>query len=533
MFKKSKQKEQEIVKEDNYEIKKDSNLSQEQKDIKKFYKRSGFDGAKSRNSNALWGTNNIIEDNEIFNNLAALRARSRDLAKNDPTMKRYLFLLDSNIVGNEGFKLQINTKKVNRLNLNKITAIIDAWKDWSDAKNCDITQKSNLKDICSIIVKTLAKDGEAIIKLIRDKVSPDNPYGYKLQVLDTERLDLRLNADIRDGSGNYIKMGVEFNKYSVPVAYHLRKDINKSVYISTYSSDDYERVLKKDLIHLFVQDSPEQTRGYPWAHAVMVSMKNLKEFRNACLLAAKIGAASSIYLERNSTVKTQNIADYKEEDVYYSDMGVGEIRVLPQGVTMKSFQGHFPSETYSDHIQKEMQAIAGGLGLSSVYLANNTKDLNFSSARTVVAEEQNKYKADQNFIINKFLNVIFEDWLLQSTLNNKISFNKTKVSKNFLNVEDLEDISHKFIGRKWQAIDPAKEAEANEMDYSSGMKPRSVQAAERGLDYSEVLEKYKQDAELEKSILGQSASEFLTSSNQSVINNKEDDQNDNKDNEDE
>ena len=50
-------------------------------------------------------------DEEIKNNLRLLRDRSRDLARNDSYVQRYLNLMQSNVIGNNGIRLSNESKK--------------------------------------------------------------------------------------------------------------------------------------------------------------------------------------------------------------------------------------------------------------------------------------------------------------------------------------------------------------------------------------------------------------------------------------
>ncbi len=272
----------------------------------------------------------------------------------------------------------------------------------------------------------------------------------------------------------------------------------------TVKLSDYERIVKDDLIHLFLQESAEQTRGTPWAHSVMIYMEDLDDFNQACLLAAKVGAASSIYLERDQGVKTQDVADYEEDGDFIAEMGFGEIRSLPVGAKMKSFEAKYPSDAYQIYTKRLLQQIAGGLGLSQVFLGNDTEDLNYSTARTVILEERNYYQTIQQFIIDCFLDRIYKEWLTQALLNGKITYTNSNGVISKIGVDKLEKfLNHNFIGRKWASVDEVKEATATQLDYENMRKPLSTILAEKGLDLAEVVTQYKQDDEIFKSIMGE------------------------------
>jgi len=466
---------------------------------KRVQKRS-YKAAETTNSNFNWTRSTETEDSAIHKSLVAIRSRSRDLARNNPIMKHFLQMLGQNVVGQNGFKLQVLAKDdKGMLDSIKNEAVGRAYKEWTKKENCDLYEKQSLTQICDTLIKTIAKDGECIVRLIKEKGSKKNPFGFKLQLLDPDRLDLTLtNIDLENG--NTVIMGVEMTQFGVPVAYYLRRYSAKdSSHLSGIITTEHERVSTDDLLHLFLQENVEQTRGIPWAHAVMIYMHDLDEFNQACLTAAKVGAASTVFLERESGERTESIADYEEDGEYISELGFGQIRSVPAGFSMKSFSPDYPSDAYQIYTKRLLQAIAGGLGLSQVFLGNDTEDLNYSTARTIILEERNYWGKIQQFMIEHFMDRIYNEWLKQALLNKKI-ITKTEQVLSPVDIKSLKE--HEFIGRKWAAVDEQKQENANLLAYQNMQKSRSQIANENGQDYRSILEQYKQDRELEKEILG-------------------------------
>lgn len=470
--------------------------------IKQVMSRS-YKASKQSNGNYYWSRQTTTEDYDIYTGLEALRARSRNLAQNNPIMKHYLLMLDNNIIGKDGMKLQVLGKDGNnKLDLNGNLAVGKAWKDWTRKENCDASGKNNLRNLLSIVMKSLAKDGECLVRFVREETSKKNKYGFKIQLLDVERLDILLNKELEDG---FIRFGVEVDNSGNPRAYWLRKfNVKDNSQMSgTLITNDYERVDVNDLKHIFLQENPEQTRGVPFAHSVMIYMEDLDDFNQACLLAAKVGAASSIYLERTNGTKTSDFADYEEDGDYVQEMGFGEIRTLPVGTSMKSFEGKYPSDAYQIYTKRLLQQIAGGVGLSQIFLGNDTSDLNYSSARTIIMEERNYYMLMQEFLIDNLLDVMYEQWLGQALLNKQIFYVNGGRTISTIGADKFDKFKeHAFIGRRWEGIDPAKEEDATTTAYQQLRKPLSVILAERGLDLADTMNQYKQDREIIDSILG-------------------------------
>jgi capsid protein len=86
--------------------------------------------------------------------------------------------------------------------------------------NCTTNGRLSFLDCQKIFIESLCRDGEVLIRKIKDS---NSPFGFQLQFLEADHLDENKN-DVYKATGNKIKMGVEVDKYDKPVAYHLFKD---------------------------------------------------------------------------------------------------------------------------------------------------------------------------------------------------------------------------------------------------------------------------------------------------------------------
>ena len=84
-------------------------------------------------------------------------------------------------------------------------------------------------------------------------------------------------------------MGVEINDKRKPVAYHLYK--NHPNDLGLQQSNEAIRVPAEEVIHAFVRQRPEQTRGYPFVAPVMGNIKMLNGYFEAEITAARVASA--------------------------------------------------------------------------------------------------------------------------------------------------------------------------------------------------------------------------------------------------
>jgi len=194
------------------------------KRLKKFLFRRNFGGFKRNYAAAAidrlasgWTATNRTADEEIKRSLKIIRARARELARNNDYAKKFLKLCVVNIVGPNGIGIQNKAKDFNGV-LDKLAndKIEEAWAEWGKKENCDISRELSWIDMQRLFIETVARDGEILVRKIRPS---DNKFGFSIQLLEADHLNENFNREIPNG--NKIKMGIEFNNLNRRVAYYI------------------------------------------------------------------------------------------------------------------------------------------------------------------------------------------------------------------------------------------------------------------------------------------------------------------------
>jgi len=130
--------------------------------------RSAYLGATSDGYIGSWGTWPAPINQKIYSDSRTIKARTREQALNNDYVTRYLSLMENNIVGSEGVRLQASSKTPKgKLDRFANDAVEKAWKDFSKMINCDFFGKLSLIDIQMMIVRQIAIDGEVFIEIGR------------------------------------------------------------------------------------------------------------------------------------------------------------------------------------------------------------------------------------------------------------------------------------------------------------------------------------------------------------------------------
>lgn len=445
-----------------------------------------FEAAAINRLTASWIAGSASMDEDLRGSLDAIRNRSRDLFKNDAYAAKFGRMVRNNVVGAQGFVLQaaaIDAGGKADSAANK--AIENAWYRQCRPGNFDVTGKLSCDDFWRTAIVTLARDGEILIRKVRGNGRGE--YGYQLQLLDVARLDTNLNrAPV--GTSNAIIMGVEVDQYRAPVAYHLFKSLRPGV------GRERERVPAADMLHIFIPWDAEQTRGVPWMHASMHLLRQLGGYREAAVIAARIGAAKMGFYTRKADEEPPHDGENEKGD-FVTSAEPGTFEVAPDGYSFESWDPDYPHEQFDTFCKATLRGISSGIGVAYPSLGNDLEGVNFSSIRSGVIEEREEWMVIQAWLIAVALTPIFEDWLGWALLRGDIRLPNGSA----LPAGKVDKFSeHTWQGRRWQWVDPLKDVEASVSAIEHHLASPQQIAAQTGRDIVDVLDDIQRYHELLK-----------------------------------
>ncbi|MBL0319646.1 MAG: phage portal protein [Alphaproteobacteria bacterium] len=455
------------------------------KEVLKHVKRT-FNAAQLTRLTNNWTTQSTSINYDLQRSLKTLQARSRDLFQNDPFACNFLRMAKTNVVGPSGFTLQIKVKddqaKGQPIKLDKLAsdAIESHFDKWSKPGVCEVTGQCSFWDIQNLFMAGLLREGEVLMRKVYGKNA--NSYGFGIQVLDIDRLDVDYNTNLENG--NEIRMGVELTSFGKPVAYHiLAKHPGDNAYYS-YRGKGYLRIPANEIIHKFVMDRPEQVRGIPALHAAMFRMQNLGAYEEAAIIASRIGAAKMGFYTTPDGDGSMLADSTESNGELRTEAEPGQFDVLPDGVSFTAFDPDYPHAMFGTFVKSCLRAIASGIGVSYNALANDLEGVNFSSMRSGALSERDNWMVWQDWVITHFLEPIFSEWLKMALLHGAI----TLPNGSALPLTKFEKFNvGKWQGRRWQWVDPRADTDANIQQISRGLKSRADAIAEQGGDIEDVF----------------------------------------------
>lgn len=440
-----------------------------------------FEAARVDRITSAWLAENASINQELRGDLDRLRARGRQLVKNNDYARKFVGMCQNNIVGPAGFVLQARVAdapdKPDRL---ANQAIEDAFAEWAAA--CDVTGTMSLRDVCETLIGALPSDGEFLCRFVVG-AEAGNRFGFALQPIDVDRIDTTYHSTTTEG--NQVVMGVERNAFGRALAVWIFEGHPND---GPNTNRQRIRVPVDEVLHRFKIDTPGQARGIPWMAPGMLSLHHLGGFKLSALLAAEHGANHyGFFMTPDGAPPIGGAED--DSGAMITTTQPGTFDTLPTGVDFKPFESKYPSETFGPFVKVTLQRIASGWRVAYHSLANDLEGVNFSSIRSGTLEERDRWSSDQQWFIGAFLDPMYAKWLQVALLRGAITMPNgsplpaAKYSK---------FAKHEWQPRRWDWVDPKSDLEAKILGVRAGLMAPQDLAAQMGFDFDDTLAKIKQ-----------------------------------------
>lgn len=418
-----------------------------------------------------------------------MRARARDLRRDNPYAAGFIRSLSDNVVGFEGRKLRAKIKIADGKTLATKTnkEIERGWSDWSLPENCSADGKDSYADIQRLHIETMAMDGEVIVRRLKGF---DNEYGYALQFIDADLLDETYNLPALP-NGNEIRQGVEIDVYNRPQAYHIW-----SRYPTEQLGQPYvrQRIPASEIIHNFVRYRVNQVRGVTWFAPILTKLYHLDGYEFAELIRARSAASNMGFIKNTQQGAAQEFdplgsIDGKKRQLEDMEMEAGIYRELWPGQEVQFPDPHAPNTSIDLFESTILRSVARGMNVSHFTVTGDTRQANYSSMRVSLQPERDYWRTLQRFDAVHFDRIVYADWIGMSLLSGAVKVDSRLAA-------DYTDVI--FEGRGWKWVDPAADMALAEKEIRFGINSRQRLAAEQGRDFEEIVEELGHENDVAK-----------------------------------
>lgn len=327
---------------------------------------NGYDGAGKGRRNTWTRGRDTSANAENRAALPILRARHREMVRNNAYAASAVRVLTSNIIstGIRPRAVSDDSLKDRRDQAQK------SMLQWCESTAIDYDGRHDLYGLQALAVRTAMEAGDALLVRVTQR-DPRSPVPLKVRLLEGDYLDHTKNGPMASG---YAVQGVQFNKQHQRVGYWLHQNHPGDTLASLAPMTGSKLTPAEDVIHLYEMLRPGQVRGVPRGTAALMRMKNLDEYQDARIEAQKSAACLV-----GAVIEPDGEGDRKG-DVLPERLEPGMFPRLAPGEDVRfstppSVSGH------GEFVSVEQHGIAIAYGVPHESLTGDLSEVNYSSAR--------------------------------------------------------------------------------------------------------------------------------------------------------
>lgn len=406
--------------------------------------------------------------------------QGRTLALNTSIGARYAQHVVDQVVGT-GLSPKTFIMKGGKLDTETNTMLENAFWRWAGSqKRFSRNGKLNFLELLKMCEKERVMGGEAFVVL------HDEGLDLQVSVLGADKCDW---TDCRKlDNGNTVYQGIEYDSETIrPVAYWFRR---YDLFTQTFTGEKY-RVDAEKVLHYYIPATAEALRGVTDFLPVIKDIAHMDAFRETAIIQKRIAASSMGFIERPKA-EGNDFDTGEDEDNYQppsvvTDFEPGTIQELEAGATIKSIQATQGGDDFDKFNEAMLTAVSMGLSSYKTALTGDTSSVNYSAARFGALMERNRFKGNQDRLIDIVVMPLFEAFLNHAVLHSLVNIRMTQIDNIILNTT--------VIRPKYESVDPIKDINAEVMLIEKGLKSRSAVIMERGEDPVQVFKEIEAEKE--------------------------------------
>ncbi|KJS00967.1 MAG: hypothetical protein VR65_10790 [Desulfobulbaceae bacterium BRH_c16a] len=427
-----------------------------------------YEGASTADRIGDWGLSSAGPNAAAFRNLTALRKRSRDFERNNPTAKGGIDSFVANLVG---------TDISPSWNLDNQDQKDELQQLWDDSQlEADFYGISDFYGTQEIACRSVVRDGEVLGRF--HDVDPDFGLIVPLQVqlLESDHLDAGYN-DISP-EGNEIRFGIEWRK-GRRYKYWLYADHPGETFLT---SSDLSRIAvdASDIAHVFRPLRAGQARGVSWLAPIIVKLHEIDVYDDAEVVRKKASAlwGGFIYSDNPITDRTMGGKPLSRENgVQSMRLEPGTFPVLRNGQKVAFTETADVGNNYLDFMKLQFRIIARGLGITYEQLTGDLAGVTYTSLRAGLIEFRRLCETIiARTLVFQYCRPYINRWIKTAVLNGATK--TISVSHYLKNPRLFHRVDWHLDG--WDFTDPVKDRVAELMDIRNGIETRGQKIAKRG-----------------------------------------------------
>ena len=447
-----------------------------------------YEAAGQGRNNSGWWAPNTAANVEVRRSLSVLRARSRDLCRNNAHAEHAIGVLVANLIG-DGIRPRSSTgsaaldKRVNEL-----------WDAW--VKVADPFHGLDFYGVQALAVRAWLESGEVLIRRRIRRLDDGLPVPFQLEVMESDLLDPWRLGELPNGGR--IVQGVEFDPINRRSAYWILPfhpgdsssgrapgfgvgSIGDGAGLISAEGFSSRPIPAGEIVHLYQPKRPGQVRGVPWLATVAQDIRDLDDYAYAERVRKRIEACMVAFVLGNSPSDLPPDQDGIAPSVEDADgnpieeFAPGMVALVRDG---KDVRVHAPSASpdYAGYKRTELQEIASGAGVTYEQLTGDLTGVSFASYRVGRVEFFRSMRALHNLLIVPKLCAPVWQWFVEMAQ-----------ASGALPLR-AEGYPCKWAAPRFESIERDKDANADKLEIRNGTRSLFDVIASYGRDPRATLE---------------------------------------------
>ena len=333
--------------------------------------KRGYGAATRGRRTADWRASAGSGDAEVLTDLALLRARSRQMVRDNGYVAAALRNLTANIVGTG---IELRTVHPDRAVAGRAKRLFDEWA----RQPVDVEGRHDFYGAQALAVRSMIEGGETLVSWRAAARQPD----ARIALMEGDHIDSSHTKPLADGGR--VVGGVEFDAEGRRVAYHLFEH-HPGEQIA-WLGVKTRRVEARDYDHMFeAMRISGQARGVPWFHAGLQDVREVAGVEESLRVKRRIEASLTVFRKAAETSTPSPLAQRTEQAE-----GPAWERISP-GMVINGKPGESldivnPSSSGDGDgfMRAQLMKIAASFGLPYHLMTGDVSQANYSSLRAAM-----------------------------------------------------------------------------------------------------------------------------------------------------
>lgn len=463
---------------------------------------STYRGAEKNRLRGDWHALHGSADADLLPDLPTLRQRSRDLNRNDAHASAITGTVVENVVGT-GIKPQ-SRPDVEELGIAEPEArelsrkAERAWRIW--CKRADAQNRMSFYEIQALIKRQILENGEVFVLPLMIADEPGRRYRLALEVIESDRVSTPTGKQ-----GPTMRDGIELGERGQPIAYWIRTRHPGDASLGMVHAGPHEWVRypavnaagRPNVLHLYHVKRPGQTRGEPFFAPVLSAFKDLGDFMEAEIVAARVAACFTAFITKNDPAAAFEGAAVDAHGNRVDSLEPGMTQYLAPGESVTFGDPKRPSGAFEPFTLAVLRSIGASLGLPLELVLKDFSRTNYSSARAALLEARRFFRGAQTWLAERLCQPCWE-WVLEEAW-----LREDLPAVDLLGDQRDDWMKASWIAPGWGWVDPVKEVESSTMAIDANLSTLADECAAQGRDWEDVLaqKKREQDKRAELGLL--------------------------------